>query len=179
MPTAPTITTTINVIGENPYGLTPADDYSTWGRCRTTVVKLKDSFSVGGHSLVLDEGFYPSDGLFLRVDRWPQINPTTSDQIGQIYGFIGLSPDSYITLGKWFSDSPGDWYSGGFNDMDENDMDSAFNGATLTYNTSSTVTATTDFYTLQSDPGLSVYGGQQVAGVTITSIDGISGFTAF
>ena len=181
MPTPPTITNSINVIGENPYGQSPAAEYSSWGKLRGAIIKLKDNFSKGDNSLIIDEGFRPDDCVHIRLDTWPRVDPSTSDQLGPIYGFSnpGGGSDSYLTLGKWFSDSPGDYYSGGTNFMDENDLDAAVNGATLTYNTSSTVTATSDFYTLASDPTLSVYGGQLVAGATITSIDGISGFTAF
>jgi hypothetical protein len=186
MPTPPTISNLMYVIGENPYGQNPVAEYSSWGKLRGAIIKLKDNFSRGDNSLIIDEGFRPDDCVHIRLDSWPYTDPFDNSQVGPIYGFIqtGASPaDDHLTLGRYYvaTGSPTfypELYSGADCLMDENDLDASVNGATLTFSGTSTVTATSDFYTIASDQATSTYGGQ-ATGQSVTSVDGISGFTAF
>lgn len=177
------------IIGESTTGL-----YSTWAQLRCPLIGAYDQWSkyVGPgpqfHNLVIDSGFHPDEGLFLRVIGWPSTsfwldinsNPHTA-YVGPIVGYndgFGTYP-SYISIGSY--DSP--WnetanpvYTSVGNNLDQQDIDDSLVGLTVTYS-GGTVTTTSDAF--ENNPPYAPWYGQDIGLNAITSITGIDTFTAF
>lgn len=177
------------VIGQSTTG-----SYSTWAQLRCPLIGAYDQWSkyVGPgpqfHNLVIDSGFRPDEGLFVRVVGWPgtsfwldiNSNPHT-EYYGPIVGFqngFGTSP-SYISVGAYdanWNDATNPVYTSVANSLDQRDIDNSLVGLTVTYS-GGTVTTTADAF--ENDPPYSAWFGQDIGLNAITSVTGISNFTAF
>ena len=177
------------VIGQDTTGA-----YSTWAQLRCPLIGAYDQWNkyVGPglqfHNLVIDSGFHPDDGLFVRVDQWPGTSfwldtgssPHT-EYFGPIVGFqngFGTSP-SYISVGAYdasLNDTTNPDYTSVNNLLDLKDITDSLVGLTVTY---SGGTATTTADAFENDPAFAPWFGQDIGLNAITSVSGISTFTAF
>ena len=168
--------------------------YSTWAQLRCPLIGAYDQWSkyVGPgpqfHNLVIDSGFRPDQGLFVRVDQWPYTtdwsdtssNPHTQYS-GPIVGYnngFGTSP-SYISVGAYdaiFNDTTNPVYTSVNNLLDKGDIDNFFVGLTVTYS-GGTVTTTADAF--ENAPPYAPWFGQDIGLNANTGITAISDFTAF
>jgi len=170
--------------------------WSTWAKLRCPLIGAYDQFETDAnlqpqpHSLIVDSGFRPDEGLFVRVGQWPgtffwlDINSDPHDEyVAPIVGFQnggGVSPyDSYFSIGAY------DWsgngtsnplYTSANNLLDQDDIDNGFVGLTVTY-TTGTLTINSD--ALLSNPPTSPWFGQSIGFTTITGVTDIDTFTAF
>ena len=146
------------VIGQSTTGA-----YSTWAQLRCPLIGAYDQWHkyVGPgpqfHNLVIDSGFRPDDGLFVRVIGWPgtsfwldiNSNPHT-EYYGPIVGFqngLGTYP-SYISVGAYdanWNDTTNPVYTSVGNSLDQRDIDNSLVGLTVTYS-GGTVTTTSDAF---------------------------------
>lgn len=168
--------------------------YSTWAQLRCPLIGAYDQWDkyVGPgsfpHNLVIDSGYYPDGGLFVRVAEWPKTFAwfdTNSDphteHYGPIVGFqdgFGTYP-SYISVGAYdanWNDTTNPVYSSVNNLLDKGDIDDFFVGLTVTYS-SGTVTTTADAF--ENAPPSSPWFGQDIGLNANTGITAISDFTAF
>lgn len=177
------------VIGQDTTGA-----YSTWAQLRCPLIGAYDQWDkyVGPgpqfHNLVIDSGYHPDEGLFVRVDQWPfttdwldtNSNPHTQ-YAGPIVGYnngLGTSP-GYISVGAYdaiWNDTTNPVYTSVNNLLDKGDIDNFFVGLTVTYTTG---TATTTADAFENDPPYAAWFGQDIGLNAITGITGISNFTAF
>lgn len=177
------------IIGESTTGL-----YSTWAQLRCPLIGAYDQWAkyVGPgpqfHNLVINSGFHPDEGLFLRVFVWPQAtfwldinnNPHTA-YTGPIVGYndgFGTYP-SFISVGSYdstWNDSSNPFYTSYANNLDQRDIDVSLVGLTVTYS-GGTVTTTSDAF--ENNPPYAPWYGQDIGLNAITSITGIDTFTAF
>ena len=177
------------VIGQSTTG-----SYSTWAQLRCPLIGAYDQWSkyVGPgpqfHNLVIDSGFRPDNSLFVRVSEWPyktdwlDINSNPHTQYaGPIVGYnngFGSSP-SYISVGAYdaiWNDTTNPVYTSIYNLLDLKDITGSLVGLTVTYS-GGTVTTTADAF--ENDPPFSAWFGQDIGLNAITSVSGISNFTAF
>jgi len=169
--------------------------YSTWGKLRCALIGAYDQFETDAsvqlqpHNLTIDSGFYPDEGLFVRVAQWPTTvlwvdsnsDPHT-EYSGPIVGFqdgFGSS-DSFFSIGSY------DWsgndtfnpnYTSVNNYLDESDITDSLVGLTVTYS-SGTFTTTSDAF--ENDPATyPPWYGQNIGLNAITSVTDIDTFTAF
>jgi hypothetical protein len=168
--------------------------YSTWAQLRCPLIGAYDQWEkyVGPgpsfHNLVIDSGFHPDDGLFVRVDQWPQrfswldINSNPHEESnGPIVGFnngFGTSP-SYISVGAYdatFNETTNPVYTSVNNNLDLKDITDSLVGLTVTYS-GGTVATTADAF--KNDPASPPWFGQDIGLNAITSITDIDTFTAF
>lgn len=174
------------VVGGNPYGSRLADGSTTWGKTRCVLIDGYTAWSKGDNSLVIDGGFYPSDGLHLRVWRWPRTdawvdsnsNPHT-EYGGPILGFAdnsGAGGDSYISVGAYDfngNDTVNPLYTSANNQLDENDAAACYTGRLV----NGTYSTTADWS--DASPASLPWFGQNIGAVSFTGYSSISGFTAF
>ena len=177
------------VIGQSTNGA-----YSTWAQLRCPLIGAYDQWEkyVGPgpsfHNLVIDSGFHPDDGLFVRVDQWPQrfswldINSNPHEESnGPILGFnngFGTSP-SYISVGAYdatFNETTNPVYTSVNNLLDLKDITDSLVGLTVTYS-GGTVATTADAF--DNAPVSPPWFGQDIGLNAITSITDIDTFTAF
>jgi hypothetical protein len=179
------------VIGQSTTGL-----YSTWAQLRCPLIKGYDQWNkyVGPgpqfHNLVVDEGFRPDEGYFVRVIGWPEasfwldslFNPHTVYN-GPIVGWANVGSfsltDSYFSIGSYdnqFNDQVNPFYTSIGNGLDEKDVTNCLIGLTVTY-TSGTFTTTSDAF--EQNPASSPWAGQAIGLLPITDVTAISTFTAF
>jgi hypothetical protein len=177
------------VIGQLTNGV-----YSTWAQLRCPLIGGYDQWEkhVGPgpsfHNLVIDSGFHPDDGLFVRVAGWPDrfswldINSNPHEESnGPIVGFnngFGTSP-SYISVGAYdatFNETTNPIYTSVNNNLDLKDITDSLVGLTVTYS-GGTFTTTSDAF--KSDPASPPWFGQDIGLNAITSVTSISTFTAF
>lgn len=184
MPTPPTITTLMDVIGGDPYGTRTAEETTTWGKTRCTLIEEYDGWSKGTNSLIIDGGWYPTDGLHIRVDSWPYtltwtdtLNVQHTEYAGPITGFADGAGtyDSYISVGAYdnsINDTNNPIYSPINNFLDTVDIDNFFTGRLVngTYTTTADWTDTTQLATAQ---------GQNIGTTAFTGYTTISDMTAF
>lgn len=167
--------------------------YSTWAKLRSPLIGGYDQWEkfVGPgtqfHNIVIDSGFHPDEGLFLRCDQWPYTqswtdtssNPHTSYE-GPIVGFqngLGTYP-SYFSVGTYDwpgNDTTNPLYTSVNNLLDYGDIDGSLVGLTVTYSGGS-FTTTLDAF---DNTPISLWFGQDIGYNAITSVTGISSFTAF
>ena len=177
------------VIGQSTTGA-----YSTWAQLRCPLIGAYDQWEkyVGPgpsfHNLVIDSGFHPDDGLFVRVAQWPynqfwvdvNSNPH-SEYAGPIVGYnngFGSSP-SYISVGAYdatWNDTTNPVYTTVDNLLDLKDITDSLVGLTVTYS-GGTVATTADAF--ENDPPYAAWFGQDIGLNAITSITDIDTFTAF
>ena len=177
------------VIGQSTTG-----SYSTWAQLRCPIIGAYNQWHkyVGPgpqyHNLVIDSGFRPDEGLFVRVEQWPYTtdwldtssNPHTQ-YTGPIVGYnngFGTSP-SYISVGAYdaiWNDTTNPGYTSVNNLLDLKDITDSLVGLTVTYS-GGTVTTTADAF--KNDPAFAPWFGQDIGLNAITSVSGISTFTAF
>jgi hypothetical protein len=177
------------VIGQSTTGA-----YSTWAQLRCPLIGAYDQWQkyVGPgpqfHNLVVDSGFHPDDGLFVRVAQWPYkfdwldtfSNPH-QENAGPIVGFnngFGTSP-SYISIGAYdaqFNNTTNPGYTSVDNLLDLKDITDSLVGLTVTYS-GGTVATTSDAF--ENDPPFAAWFGQDIGLNAITSITDIDTFTAF
>ena len=177
------------VIGQSTTGA-----YSTWAQLRCPLIGAYDQWQkyVGPgtqyHNLVIDSGFHPDDGLFVRVDQWPRkffwldinSNPHEENE-GPIVGYnngFGTSP-SYISIGAYdanWNDTTNPVYTSVNNLLDLKDITDSLVGLTVTYS-GGTVATTSDAF--ENDPASAPWFGQDIGLNAITSITDIDTFTAF
>ena len=177
------------VIGQSTTGA-----YSTWAQLRCPLIGAYDQWQkyVGPgpqfHNLVIDSGFHPDDGLFVRVAQWPYkfdwvdtfSNPH-QENAGPIVGFnngFGTSP-SYISIGAYdaqFNDTTNPGYTRVDNLLDLKDITDSLVGLTVTYS-GGTVATTADAF--ENAPPFAAWFGQDIGLNAITSITDIDTFTAF
>ena len=168
--------------------------YSTWAKLRSPIVRGYDQYDlfVGPgafpHNYVIDSGFYPDGGQFLRSDGWPvssfwldsSSNPHT-EQDGPILGFMngfGTSP-SYFSVGAYDwsgNDTTNPVYTSVNNLLDEDDIADGLVGQTVTYS-GGAFTATSDAF--ENNAPYTPWFGQNIGLNAITSVTAISNFTAF
>lgn len=179
------------LIGES-TGAT-AGSYSTWAKLRCPIIGAYDQWEtvVGPgsyyHNLIIDSGFHPDDGLFLRCDQWPYTQSWTdtssnshTEYAGPQVGFgngLGILP-SYFSVGSydWVgNDTTNPVYTSVNNLLDEDDIADGLVGQTVTYS-SGTFTASADAF---DNTPTSFWFGQDIGLNAITSVTGISNFTAF
>jgi len=177
------------VIGQSTTG-----SYSTWAQLRCPLIGAYDQWNkyVGPgpqfHNLVIDSGFRPDDGLFVRVVGWPGTSfwlDTGSSPHTEYYGPIvgynngfGTSP-SYFSVGAYdatTNDTTNPVYTSVGNSLDQRDIDNSLVGLTVTYS-GGTATTTSDAFENNPPPG--AWFGQDIGLNAITSVTGISNFTAF
>ena len=177
------------VIGQSTTGA-----YSTWAQLRCPIIGAYNQWHkyVGPgpqyHNLVIDSGFRPDNSLFVRVSEWPKtsfwldINSNPHDEyLGPIVGYnngFGSSP-SYISVGAYdanWNDTTNPVYTSVNNLLDQRDIDNSLVGLTVTYS-GGTVTTTADAF--KNDPAFAPWFGQDIGLNAITSVTGISNFTAF
>jgi hypothetical protein len=177
------------VIGQSTTGA-----YSTWAQLRCPLIGAYDQWHkyVGPgpqfHNLVVDSGFHPDDGLFVRVAQWPYtfdwldaLSISHQESAGPIVGFnngFGTSP-SYISVGAYdaqFNDQINPGYTSVDNLLDLKDITDSLVGLTVTY---SGGTATTTADAFENDPAFAPWFGQDIGLNAITSITDIDTFTAF
>lgn len=168
--------------------------YSTWAQLRCPLIGAYDQWDkyVGpgsiAHNLVIDSGYYPDGGLFVRVDEWPKTITwfdTNTDPHTEYYGPIvgyqdgfGISM-SYISIGAYdanWNDTNNPRYTSVNNLLDQQDIDDFFVGLTVTYS-SGTVTTTADAF--ENVPPTTPWYGQDIGLNANTGITAISDFTAF
>jgi hypothetical protein len=178
-----------DVIGQATSGA-----YSTWAQLRCPLIGAYDQWSkyVGPgpqfHNLVIDSGFRPDDGLFVRVVQWPYTSDWSdtssgphTEYAGPIVGYnngLGSSP-SYISVGAYdanWNDTTNPIYTSVNNLLDQRDIDNSLVGLTVTYS-GGTATTTSDAFENNPPPG--AWFGQDIGLNAITSVSGISTFTAF
>ena len=177
------------VIGQDTTGA-----YSTWAQLRCPIIGAYNQWNkyVGPgplpHNLVIDSGFRPDNSLFVRVAEWPKTafwldsnsDPHT-EYYGPIVGFqngFGSSP-SYISVGAYdanWNNTTNPVYTSVNNLLDIRDITDSLVGLTVTYS-GGTVTTTADAF--ENDPASSPWFGQDIGLNAITSVTGISNFTAF
>jgi len=177
------------VIGQSTTGA-----YSTWAQLRCPLIGAYDQWQkyVGPgpsfHNLVIDSGFHPDDGLFVRVAGWPYYqfwvdvnsNPHL-EHAGPIVGYnngFGSSP-SYISVGAYdatWNDTTNPVYTTVDNLLDLKDITDSLVGLTVTYS-GGTVATTSDAF--ENDPPFAAWFGQDIGLNAITSITDIDTFTAF
>jgi hypothetical protein len=177
------------VIGQSTTGA-----YSTWAQLRCPLIGAYDQWQkyVGPgpqfHNLVIDSGFHPDDGLFVRVAQWPYYqfwvdvnsNPHL-EHAGPIVGYnngFGSSP-SYISVGAYdatWNDTTNPVYTTVDNLLDLKDITDSLVGLTVTYS-GGTVATTSDAF--ENDPPFAAWFGQDIGLNAITSITDIDTFTAF
>ena len=171
--------------------------YSTWAQLRCPLIGAYDQWQkyVGPgpqyHNLVIDSGFHPDEGLFVRVSSWPgiftwfDVNQDPHDEyFGPIVGFAdgsGSSPpaDSFFSIGAYDANVNAEnnpAYTSANNNLDQGDIDNGFVGLTVTYTTG---TLTIDADALLSYPITTPWYGQNLGAVTITAVTDIDTFTAF
>jgi hypothetical protein len=179
------------VIGQSTTGT-----YSTWGKLRCPLIDGYDQFttymgaSPQPHNLVIDSGFHPDGGLFLRVAQWPQTsewfdvdsNPHT-EYDGPIVGFRYVSSgevsESYFSVGAYDwsgNDSFNPYYTSVNNYLDQGDIIDSLIGLTVTYDSGTFVT---DEDAFEQDPPSYPWFGQDIGGSYISSVSAIDTFTAF
>jgi hypothetical protein len=177
------------VIGQSTTGA-----YSTWGKLRCVLINGYDqfttdaSFSPQPHNLMIDSGFHPDGGLFIRCNAWPSksfwidINSNPHEQhSGPIVGFqngFGTSP-SYISVGAYdatWNDTTNPVYSSVDNQLDIGDITDSLVGLTVTY---SGGTATTTADAFENSPPYAPWFGQDIGLNAITAVTDIDTFTAF
>jgi hypothetical protein len=185
MPTPPTITTLMDVIGGDPYGTRTAEETTTWGKTRCTLIEDYNGWSKGTNSLIIDGGWYPTDGLHIRVDAWPytttwfdSLNFSHTEYIGPFAGYqdgAGVA-NSYISVGAYDwsgNDTNNPYYTSVNNSLDKVDIDNFFTGLTV----NSTYTTTADWTdTTQTGPN---WFGQSLGTTAFTGYTTISDMTAF
>jgi hypothetical protein len=171
--------------------------YSTWAKLRCPLIGDYDQFEtdanlqVQPHSLTIDSGFHPDEGLFVRVSSWPgsftwfDVNTNPHEEYyGPIVGFAdgsGSSPpaDSFFSIGAYDANVNAESnpaYTSANNNLDQGDIDNGFVGLTVTYTTG---TLTIDADALLSYPITTPWYGQNLGVVTITAVTDIDTFTAF
>ncbi len=177
------------VIGQSTTGA-----YSTWAHLRCPLIGAYDQWQkyVGPgpqfHNLVVDSGYHPDDGLFVRVAQWPYtfdwldaLSISHQESAGPIVGFtngLGIFP-SYISVGAYdaqFNDQINPGYTSVDNLLDLKDITDSLVGLTVTY---SGGTATTTADAFENDPAFAPWFGQDIGLNAITSITDIDTFTAF
>jgi hypothetical protein len=177
------------VIGQSTTGA-----YSTWAQLRCPLIGAYDQWQkyVGPgpqfHNLVVDSGFHPDDGLFVRVAGWPyyqfwvDVNSNPHEEYaGPIVGYnngFGSSP-SYISVGAYdatWNDTTNPVYTSVDNLLDLKDITDSLMGLTVTYS-GGTATTTSDAF--ENDPPFAAWFGQDIGLNAITSITDIDTFTAF
>jgi hypothetical protein len=175
------------VIGQSTTGVA-----STWGQLRCPVIGAYDQYETWTHSLIVDSGFHPEEGLFVRVAGWPfesvwfDVDSQRQVQnIGPIVGFsdgtsVDPAQDSFFSIGTYNSSANGangpTGYSSFDNLLDQGDIDDGFIGLTVTY-TSGTFTIDSD--ALENEPPSFPWYGQNIGVSTITEVTEIETFTAF
>ena len=177
------------VIGQSTTGT-----YSTWGKLRCPLINGYDQFttymgaSPQPHNLVIDSGFHPDGGLFLRVFNWPTTNewfdidgnPHTQYS-GPIVGFYDGDGayDSHFSVGAYNWDGQENFlntYTSIGNFLDQGDIDDSLIGLTVTYDSGTFVTDEDAF----AQPPVSIpWFGQDIGSNTITGVSAIDTFTAF
>jgi len=179
------------VIGQDTTGA-----YSTWAQLRCPIIKGYDQWEkyVGPgphfHNLVIDAGFRPDGGNFLRCIQWPSTgfwidinsNPHT-EYAGPILGWQnggGVSPyDSFFSVGAYDwsgNDSTNPVYTSVNNNLDETDVADSLVGLTVTYS-GGTFTTTADAF--KQNPASTPWFGQSIGFNAITNVTAINTFTAF
>ena len=176
------------VIGQSTTGA-----YSTWAQLRCPLIGAYDQWDKYAgpgpqfHNLVIDSGFRPDEGLFVRVDQWPYTNDwsdTSSNPhtqySGPIVGFQngGGGAPSYFSVGAydWLgNDTINPVYTSVNNLLDFRDIDESLIGQTVTYS-GGTLTTTLDAF---DNTPTSIWFGQDIGLSSITSVTAISNFTAF
>jgi hypothetical protein len=169
--------------------------YSTWAQLRCPLIDGYNQWNkyVGPgpqyHNLVVDSGYHPDDGLFLRVNAWPSTsfwldtssNPHT-EYSGPIVGFQdggGVSPyDSYFSVGAYdaiINDLTNPSYTSVNNNLDSSDITNSLVGLTVTYS-GGTFTTTADAF---DNTQTTLWFGQSIGYNVITSVSDIDTFTAF
>jgi len=170
--------------------------YSTWAQLRCPLIDGYNQWNkyVGPgpqyHNLVVDSGYHPDDGLFVRVDAWPSTsfwtdsssNPHT-EYSGPIVGFQdggGVSPyDSFFSVGAYdatINDTSNAFYTSVNNNLDSSDITGSLVGLTVTYS-GGTFTTTADAF--ENNPASTPWFGQSIGYNVITSVSDIDTFTAF
>lgn len=170
--------------------------YSTWAQLRCPLIGGYDQWNkyVGPgpqyHNLVVDSGYRPDDGLFVRVALWPSFSAWTDSSSnphtefsGPIVGFQdggGVSPvESFFSVGAYdstFNDSFNPWYTSFNNNLDQGDITASLVGLTVTYS-SGTFATTADAF--DNNPATTPWFGQSIGYNVITSVTDIDTFTAF
>lgn len=163
--------------------------WSTWGKLRCPIIAAYDQFQLASHSLNIDSGYHPDDGMFLRVFQWPTItfwmnsnNDPFYEYDGPILGFQdggGVSPyDSFFSIGayQWSGNDAGFIYTSVNNSLDLGDITASLVGLTVTYS-GGTFTTTADAF--ENDPASTPWYGQSIGYNAITSVTDIDTFTAF
>jgi hypothetical protein len=180
------------VIGQSTTGT-----YSTWGKLRCPLINGYDQFTTDAnvspqpHNLMIDSGFHPNGGLFLRVAQWPQTTQwfdadsnLETEYDGPIVGFYDVTSvkDSHFSVGAYNWSGNGDiggWennYTSINNFLDQGDIDDSLIGLTVTYDSGTFVT---DADAFTQTPTTSPWLGQDIGANTITSVTAIDTFTAF
>lgn len=177
------------VIGQDTTGA-----YSTWAQLRCPLIGAYDQWEKNAgpgpqfHNLEIDSGFRPDESLFVRVSQWPytqfwlDVNSNPHNEYaGPIVGFqngFGSSP-SYISVGAYdaqINDTTNPVYTSVNNLLDLSDITGSLVGLTVTYS-GGTATTTSDAF--ENDPPSAPWFGQDIGLNAITSVSGISTFTAF
>lgn len=180
-----------DVIGQSTTGA-----YSTWAQLRCPIIGAYDQFATYSgpgpqfHNLEVESGFRPDEGFFLRVIGWPSIytwidinsNPHSA-HTGPILGFQdggSVAPyDSFFSVGTYdanWNDTTNPLYTSVGNNLDQQDIDDALVGLTVTY---SSGTFTTNSDAFENNPPYAPWFGQSIGFVSISSVSDIDTFTAF
>lgn len=174
------------IIGQSTTG-----SYSTWAKLRCPLIGAYDKFELTPHNLIIDSGFSPEEGLFVRVFQWPYQAEwmDTSGNIhmehaGPIVGFRDgageESNPSYFSVGGYDvnrNDQFNPNYSSINNFLDLVDIEASLVGLEVTYDSTATFTANPDAF--ENDPPSTPWFGQDIGLVSISSVTAIEGFTAF
>jgi hypothetical protein len=136
------------IVGDEPYSGAGIADISTWAKTRCAAIIDPSpgtgsfGYSVGSNSLIIDEGFHPTDCYLFRVREWPYQDTwqdgssnTITGHYGPHLGFtdVGSPAVSYISIGGYdVPDSSVPAYAVGYtpydNFLDENDCANFWEG---------------------------------------------------